>query len=190
MLFMLLISFCVRGYAQVLPAQNHNSKQVSATRRVSKDEIVIAIRENFGDSVIVDIQHKPYYLLGDFNGDGLKDIAVVVKTGGSTKGLAGGVKVLNPWLESLQEKNGANSISDLALVIIHSWNVKPTARFLLLDSVFEGGELKIYSAALKRKYGLKPPTVRGRNLIYTSSEDAGGIIYWDGRTYLWSQQGD
>jgi hypothetical protein len=36
----------------------------------------------------------------------------------------------------------------------------------------------------------KPPVLRGDALYVEKTESASAIIYWDGSTYRWYQQGD
>ena len=81
---------------------------------------------------------KPYYLTGDFNGDGAQDILIVVRIKGTRAELASDVTLYNPF-ERPKAVFPANPSANptLAFAIIHGskpgWQTPPALeKFLLL----------------------------------------------------------
>jgi hypothetical protein len=178
--------------------------------QVTTAEIIAVVQNSFGAEVKVEVERRPFYLSGDFNGDNCLDIAVVVNTKGRTKGLAKDVMMLNPWyaatgpdgaqvniVEAERIANPENLptvwISELALAVIHGtkdgWKTSsPLGKYLLFSSVYD--EMRVHKGKIGQgATNLPPPDVKGDS-IYTGTENAGGIIYWDGTIYRWYQQGD
>jgi len=114
---------------------------------------------------------NPSYLEGDFNGDGQMDIAVLVKE---------------------------RSTGKLGIAIVHS----PTGKVTILGAgigIGNGGDdfewmdsWQVYSktraAHAEAESGV--PRLRGDALLLEKSEAASALIYWNGKRYVWSQQGD
>jgi len=88
-LVIFLILFC--SIAIVLHSKGTSypiiNLQATAETRVSTEEIAELIHDEFGPDVqVASSILQNYYLIGDFNGDGNADIAVIVKPeGGKTK---------------------------------------------------------------------------------------------------------
>jgi hypothetical protein len=114
---------------------------------------------------------NPYYLRGDFNGDGRPDMAVLIERlsdkkqgiaifhfGESTIRVVGAGRALN---------NGEDEFSWM-----DAWQVWP--KMPVGQGVEEG----------------PPPKLRGEALYVEKTESASAIIYWNGQKYLWYQQGD
>lgn len=114
---------------------------------------------------------NPYYLRGDFNGDGRPDIAVLIERlsdkkqgiaifhfGDPTIRVVGAGRVLN------------NGVDDFSWMDVwHVWPKMPVGQ-----GVEEG----------------PPPKLRGEALWVEKSEAASAIVYWNGQKYVWYQQGD
>jgi hypothetical protein len=114
---------------------------------------------------------NPYYLEGDFNGDGKMDIAVLVK---------------------------GRSTGKLGIAIVHGTIGKVT----ILGSgvgIGNGGDdfewmdsWQVYSK-MRAAHAVSEPSVphlRGDALLVEKSEAASALIYWNGKRYVWSQEGD
>src|SRR5689334_3864462 len=113
---------------------------------------------------------NPFYLRGDFNGDEITDVAILVKEKKSEKiGIAivhGG----NRHIFLIGAGRTIGNGDDFPWMNI--WGVYPK-------------EL-VYRGAAERR----PPTLRGEALLVEKAESASALIYWDGKDYRWYQQGD
>jgi len=112
-----------------------------------------------------------FYLRGDFNGDGKIDVAVLVKQRSTGKlgiaivhGEAGKATILGAGTAI---GNGGDDFEWM-----DSWQVYSKGRVAL-----EGGEKSL-------------PHLRGDALLVSKSEAASALIYWNGKHYVWLQQGD
>lgn len=114
---------------------------------------------------------KPFYLEGDFNGDGKADVAVLVTERSTGKlgiaivhGTTGKLTVLGAGIGI---GNGGDDFEWM-----DSWKIDPKMR-----AAHSTGETSI-------------PNPRGDALLVEKSEAASALIYWNGKKYVWSQQGD
>lgn len=114
---------------------------------------------------------KPFYLEGDFNGDGKTDVAVLVTERSTGKvgiaivsGTTGKVTILGAGIGI---GNGGDDFEWM-----DSWKIYPKTR-----AAHSVGETSV-------------PNLRGDALMVEKSEAAGALIYWNGKKYVWSQQGD
>jgi hypothetical protein len=116
---------------------------------------------------------NPFQLQGDFNGDGVIDIAVLT-TRRSTG--AQGIAVLHAGASQATiigaghaVGNGGDDFSWMG-----AWSVYTKGP--VHQSVYEGQG--------------PPPQLRGDAFLVEKLESASGIVYWDGTAYRWYQQGD
>lgn len=114
---------------------------------------------------------NPFYLRGDFNGDGRPDFAVLIERLSDKKQ---GIAVFHDR-DSIIHVIGAgrsfgNGGDDFTWMDV--WHVYP------IDKVERGAD-----------EGL-PPTLKGEAFLVEKSESASAIIYWQGKAYAWYQQGD
>ncbi len=114
---------------------------------------------------------NPSYLEGDFNGDGKMDVAVLVTERSTGKlgiaivhGSTGKVTILGAGIGI---GNGGDDFEWM-----DSWEVYSKTR-----AAHAAGETSV-------------PRFRGEALLVEKSEAASALIYWNGRRYVWSQQGD
>jgi hypothetical protein len=119
----------------------------------------------------ISFQIEPFYLRGDFNGDGKIDLAALVNQ---------------------------RSTGKLGIVIVHGGTSKLTI-LGAGTGIGNGGDdfgwmdvWQVYSktraAHATGKTGV--PQLRGDALLVGKSESASGLIYWNGKRYAWFQQGD
>ena len=114
---------------------------------------------------------KPSHLSGDFDGDGRPDLAILVKQKTSGKiGVAVFHSSTNRVLfigAGTEVGNGGDNFDWMDM-----WNVTP-------------------KASASRKVGKAAAALmKGDALHVEKSESASALIYWNGRRYVWRQQGD
>lgn len=139
------------------------------------DDIIEAVLVGqFPKLYSVDGSLNPFYLRGDFDGDGKADYAVRVKSkADSSLGIA-------IWLSSLHKfvVIGAGSPFKVSgspatnLNFLNTWQVygKKT-----VERGVESGP---------------PPHLIGEAILAGKRESASGLIYWNGKSFVWYQQGD
>jgi hypothetical protein len=125
------------------------------------------------------------YFIGDFNGDGIQDIAVAVSSDGSPDlKLAPGVKISSP-------KSRSQSAIDLkqhieAVAIIHGgpggWEASPSLPRFLLVWVGYPSKLANKHGGARLKYPL-PPQAKGDALYCKGDGSGDGYLYFDGTGY-------
>jgi hypothetical protein len=114
---------------------------------------------------------NPSFLRGDFDGDGKPDIAFLIKQKKSGKiGIAVCHSSTNKILligAGTEVGNGGDNFDWMDI-----WNVTP-------------------KATAARKVGKAAAALlKGDALHVEKSESASALIYWNGKKYLWRQQGD
>jgi hypothetical protein len=114
---------------------------------------------------------NPFYLRGDFNGDGKIDVAVLVKQRSTGKlGIAivhGATDKVTILGAGVGIGNGGDDFEWM-----DSWQVYSNGR-----AAREAGETNV-------------PHLRGDTLLVGKSEAASALIYWNGKRYVWLQEGD
>lgn len=141
-----------------------------------------------GGKLKVETEAVPYELIGDFNGDKVNDVAVIVSLYDTVKNVAKNVKIEYPYFLGKEV-----DAEDLALFIIHGkgkgWKFaqKSSVLFLGRSSVLifqksrlgEQGE-KGYNWEIKKAR-------RGRSDLFFGTEGSDGTMKWNGKKYVWSE---
>jgi hypothetical protein len=124
-----------------------------------------------GNKYDLSFHMNPSYLEGEFNGDGKIDVAVLIKERLSGKlgiaivdGTIGKVTILGAGIGI---GNGGDDFEWMDF-----WKVYSKTR-----AAHVAGETSV-------------PHLRGDALLVERSEAASALIYWNGKRYVWSQQGD
>ena len=114
---------------------------------------------------------KPSYLEGDFNGDGKADVAVLVTERSTGKV---GIAIVHGTTEKVTILGAGIGIGNGGddFEWMDSWQVHSKT-------------VAAHSAA-----ETSVPNLRGDALLVEKSEAASALIYWNGKKYVWSQQGD
>ena len=128
-------------------------------------------RAGLDRTLAVDARLNPFILRGDFDGDGRADAAVLVADKASAKK---GIAIVH---------RGTNRVF---VVGAGRANSNGGDDFSWMDAwtIFEKGPVR--RGATKAT----PPVLKGDALLVAKSEAADAILWWDGATYRWYQQGD
>lgn len=207
-IILLVVAFgLLAANTQTVSAQQ---KPQNKTPPLSVATISDSLKKSFGSAVEATTTFKPYYLTGDFNGDGAQDILVVVRLKGSRSELAPDVKIYNPFERPkaiYPEDPAANPT--LALAVIHGsrpgWQTTPALeKFLLFgqtpllilnysravssEAANKKGlmELLTKRSTKHRGDGWPPATAKGDSIVL-GTEATDSILYWNGEAYRWEE---
>ncbi len=114
---------------------------------------------------------NPFYLNGDFDGDGQLDVAVWIREKSSQKV---GIAILHSG-------SGAVFVLAAGRSIGHGGD-----DFRRLDAWYVFRKGRVFQGADETK----PPTLKGDALYVQKTEASSGLLYWEGKRYAWYQQGD
>lgn len=185
--------------------------EISATAQTnqpSDSDVSEALNASFGQAVDPVTAFSPFYLRGDFNGDGAEDIAIAVRIKGRRTLLPKDVRILDPFHYGTKTTYPADPLKQVtfALAIIHGsrsgWKSAPIAgKFLLFGEspvlILEttradaGPDARKNLMELIRKRGrrargsLPPPRDAKGDTIILGTEAADSFLYWNGKTYRW-----
>jgi hypothetical protein len=173
-----LIATTERGQTYQIDLRTRTIAQSNAERSPAPDEtgqphdIPEAINRAIANGSLakdyeLSFRVKPFYQRGDFNGDGKIDVAVLVKQRSSGK---------------------------LGIAIIHGVTNKVTI-LGAGTAIGNGGDDFDWmdsweSCSNDRVASGDVPKLHGDALLVSKSEAASGLIYWNGKRYVWLQQGD
>lgn len=127
--------------------------------------------EAFSLKYVLSTRLNPFLVQGDFNGDGRIDLAVLVE----------------------HKETGAAGIA-----IVHAGAAGPLVVGAGTPLGAGGRDFswmnawQVYSRGTVHQGAVSdpPPELRGDALLVKKLEASSGIIYWDGSSYRWYQQGD
>jgi len=123
-------------------------------------------------------------LLGDFDGDGTEDAAIVVRGSGDLLGPQQqfGYKVVDPYdayfgygdPKITREFSSRDPERDRMLVVAHDWrSAAPKAKFVVINLPFD-------------RLWTQPGTLKKKPRMVVIAEEAGlmqSMLYWDGKKY-------
>lgn len=173
--------------------------EAMAETRLTTEEIAEVIHNDFGPRVNVDPSIvENYYLIGDFNGDGNNDVAVIIKPeGGKTDIRKFNVKFIS--IDPYSPKNGQrvdpvasmNEHNDacLGVAIIHGtssgWNaLEPLGKYMFYECF---SDFRLIPKGQKigdiNKSRGTTPVLKGDAVKLELESGAETVVYWDGSTY-------
>jgi len=173
------------------------TSQPARSGKVSAEELKTFVHQQLGVKVNASAgtMSEPTYLVGDFNGDGNSDIAIMVNVEEGRDELKhNGVRYLN--VDPYSRKNGAEvdpTGSDaighncLGVALIHGtaagWQ-SPAAKFLIYDC-FSSFKLFPKSRVIRRGSGSTglTPKLKGDGIVLDLESGATALVYWNGTTY-------
>ena len=186
--------------------------QSAIPQLASSATIDSAVRSSFGLKVEPVKGFKPYYLIGDFNGDGTQDALVVVRVKTARAEFPKDVRLMNPFAEVFpsdpSDPSDRSKENRLALAIIHDWKApQPRAKILLIggspvltlqyDRAVSGRAEDAHDLmSLMKRRGPRPkgenfpPTAKGDVVLLSTEVGDGSMLYWDGRRYRWKDVED
>ncbi|MEP6569546.1 MAG: hypothetical protein ABJC10_07215 [Acidobacteriota bacterium] len=200
-LLILLLSSFVANASEISPQTKKAQSQSALTE---------ALQHAFGSTVEAVTIFKPWYLTGDFNGDGAQDVLLAVRIKGHRSELPAEVKLLNPFSRGAKPIFPANPVGDptLAIAIIHGgpsgWQSSVAGKFLLFGespililendraiSKYSEGQLRLMEIISKRgrrpRGAFRAPAAARGDAILFGTEAADSMLYWDGKTYRWHE---
>ena len=173
------------------------------------DEVIEAMARVFNQTASLDETHAPSFLVGDFNGDGSEDLAVVTKA--SENSLAEINNDLANWILEdprtipIPGTKAANKLqrpkpvkvekTDSLLAIIHGvgpqgWRNREARQAFLLRSGAGTNILVRFASDLRSdSANSKLPPFRG-DAISETINGRHGLIFWTGAKYAWSFTGN
>jgi hypothetical protein len=162
-----LILICL-VFSASLTAQNIEPENIPS-------DVLEAVNSgHFAETYAIDGHMNPFYLRGDFDGDGKPDYALWIK---AKAGNATGISI---WISSQKR-----------LIILGAG--RPFNFAGSTESSFEN--LNVWEVYGKRpvERGVEagvPPKLIGEAILVGKSESGSGLIYWTGKSFKWYQQGD
>ena len=189
------------SYAQKTPG--------SVKPNVSSQSAIVtaALKASFGSTVEPDTIFKPFYLTGDFNGDGVQDLIAIVRVKARRNAFAKDVRLVNPFDPGGKLNFPANLTGEnnRAFVIIHSWkNSSVGGKFLLIGEApllilqYETSygpdaardQMELMKRSGPRRRGQRLPRNSKGDVIILGSQVGDSMLYWNGRTYVWEDSPD
>ncbi len=136
----------------------------------------------------IETKAAPYQLVGDFNGDKIEDVAVIVSLSDTIENIGKTVKIEYPYARAWGKKVKAE---DLALFIIHGkgkgWQLAQKSTVLLAGQnsvlIFQKSRL---GSDLVRAMEVEKDK-RGRTSIVFITEGSDGTLKWNGKKYTWTE---
>ena len=175
------------------PLQVAQPTKLPDTSPPTLDQVQGAVRRVFKDSALLDSNHKPNFIVGDFNGDLSQDLAVVLTAA------PGKIAEMNEefpmWIlrdPFAQAGTPRLKVEDkeALLAIIHGYGPngwrysEATQTYLLKNAV--GSDMKVHSGKefVAANEGKKLPRIHG-DLIAGALRGTPGYLYYAQTTYAW-----
>ena len=156
---------------EITPSESPSSPAPEAIRDVPDSVKKALTKGSTGKEYDLSFRINPSYLEGDFNGDGKMDVAVLVTERATGKS---GIAIVHGTIGKMTILGAGSAIGNGGddFEWMDSWQVYSKTR-----AIHVANETSV-------------PRLRGDALLVEKSEAASALIYWDGKRYVWSQQGD
>ena len=153
-------------------------------------EVHDAIKRIFKDAAVLNQNHNPNFLMGDFNGDTSQDLAVIIKP----VNLEEMNQEYPPWLVRAPRRADRTPLKiekdEALLAVIHGYGTndwrdpEATQTFVLKDVV--GNDLKLHTGKefVATNAGRKLPRAQG-DLIGQTLQGTQGFLYYATSSYSW-----
>jgi len=160
------------------------------SRAMDAETIRTLVSNYFGSASQVSETRRPYHVSGDFNGDGIQDVAVLFKPGNGMKPSMQ-VTISSPWVIDVKDPK-LNFHTSLAIINGHTEGLMSTRTsvFALLD---QSGVLETPSFRLMvvkrtnvdyQQYRARLPVkTTGDILILPTEAGIDTYVYWDKGSY-------
>ena len=114
---------------------------------------------------------NPFYVHGDFDGDGQLDTAILIKEKSSLKI---GIAILHSGSKTAFVLGAGNTLGNGGddFSWMDAWHI------------YQKGQVS------RGADETKPPVLKGDALYVEKTESASALLYWTGEAYAWYQQGD
>ena len=156
------------------------------TRAVDTDTIRSLISNYFGNESRVSDARRPFYVSGDFNADGVQDVAVLFQPGSGMKPSMQ-VNISSPWVFDVKDSKN-NFHTSLAIINGHAEGLMSTKTsvFALLDQsgVLETPAFKLMvvrrtNVDFQQYQGKLPVKTKGDILVLPTEAGIDTYVYWD-----------
>lgn len=161
---------------------------IFAVNAQTAESVVDLVELISGGKIKVETRAKPYQLVGDFDGDKVKDVAVIVSLSDTVENVAKAVKVEYPYYSGREVDADA-----LALFIIHGkgkgWQFAQKSSVLFLGS----NSALIFQKPRLGEYGENggnweiQKAKRGKVNLFFATEGSDGTLRWNGKKYVWTE---
>lgn len=179
----------------LFPVQVCSANLVGQINRPTRESIVSVVTQSIGSSAQVLSSDATYYLLGDFNGDGNQDLAVLVQTESKREELqAHHVKYID--VDPFSKRNGSelDPLVDMGhhcvgILVLHGASNVWHDRFInppyIFYECFSPFRLVKRQDRVQRGAGSegKTPVLRGDAMQLELETGGQTLVYWDGVTY-------
>lgn len=188
------------------PEDSQDPKKLSAIPPPSIEEARAAVARVYKDVVSIDTSRKPGFTVGDFNGDGSQDIAIVVKPikeklpeinhelAGWLLRDAGTDRAPEPGMKRIPgEQKTRPSVTERdgeLLAVVHGYgqegwrNPEAQISYLVKNAADGNIQAQAKKSVLRANKGKEIPPLIG-DVINGTLEGTSGFVYYTGSSYGW-----
>ncbi|HYX31043.1 MAG TPA: hypothetical protein VE863_21080 [Pyrinomonadaceae bacterium] len=181
------------------------TQTINAASPPKTDEVVAALARVFDKSATLARTSAPTFLVGDFNGDGSEDIAVITKPNEDSLGEINNelanwvledphdVPIPGTKATDIKPKPVRAEKADTLLAIIHGagaqgWrNNQARQTFLLRNAAGADATVQTLNTLRTASFKQKLPPLRGDAILETVNGHR-GLIFWTGAKYSWAPE--